>query len=107
MAKSIKVYSHDSKTHELKSSRLNWDGNFPTDVDGFERNGYRKMATLGGELGLTMDVHTNDTHWLIDIWAFSEHVTCIRVNDPLLYLKTLDELSQSSVNILKAIELSS
>lgn len=105
MGKTIKIYRHNKKSGELKTSRTKWDGDFPTDHKGFEKNGYRRITVAGDELSAVYDVYTNGKDWLIDIYLFGEHLACIKIADPILLLKTVDQISQSSASISKAIEL--
>lgn len=105
MSKTAKVYTYNKKTGELRSSRMGWDGEYPTDQNGFGKNGYRKLETLGDEYGLEYDIYTNEKGWLFMITAFQEYVATIRTAAPLLYLKTIADLAETSKSVAKAMAL--
>lgn len=102
MSKTIKVYRH-KKDGTLRTGRIDWKGNFPTDTKGFKANGYRKLTTAGDEFSVEYDVYTNDKDWLVDICLFEDHLACIKITNPLTLLSTLDQISRSSASIAKAI----
>lgn len=105
MSATAKVYRYSKKTGELRPSRMKWEGEFPADRDGFSKNGYRKVQTLGDKYGLECDVYSNDKGWIILITAFMDYVASIHVTDPMVYLETIGDLSETCKSVATAMAL--
>lgn len=104
MSKTVKMYRHGKGG--LTPTRVEWEGDYPPDQNGFKQRGYERAATLGDDYGMNYDVYRHETgKWLILIWMFQEFITTIKITDQIEYIQTLTSLSESALSIAKAKEL--